>query len=574
MGFERTRRRTFGAAFCATALGIFAHAAQATPSDQPFLALAQAYADRDAAAAARAYAEDADLTYAYEGAPSSHYRGRAAIEQSLAGFFDQLDPAQGLDLNFRIVERQGDQARGVYRLRLGTVFTSFGGFEVRQDEHGLFLSDRSTSAALADFEEASGPVMIAPEDEVLDPDYYRLLTGRYRLPSGCILVMTRSVVRLFVRNTCDQSWRGLQRASGLQWTAGPTVLSSQAQASYRFARVVDTPSDQVEVWGDDQVISALRDTPYALQPVQFAAPDGTVLVGTLYLPSGLSAPAAATVLVHGSGPQDRDGYASIIAVLADALAAEGRVVLTYDKRGSGGSGGDGDNAGFDLLAADARAAMAFLQGRAEVDPDRIGLAGSSQAGWVIATAIRNGAAPADVFLLGAAGAAFSVREQNLYNTRIRMTCDGVAEPLRRLALDQQGAFFDAVQDPTLAGHLDRLTAEAAEHPEIRDWLFPDSSGLNESGAWFTVLDPAFDPLPVWRDYDGRAVLVFSDHDDATDTDGALARLAAVGIEGVRLADSQHLGLNASDICDADLGGRTHFSPALFEAISAFAQSRS
>jgi len=124
----------------------------------------------------------------------------------------------------------------------------------------------------------------------------------------------------------------------------------------------------------------------------------------------------------------------------------------------------------------------------------------------------------------------------------------------------------------LAARLDQLTAEAAQHGEIRDWLFPNSSGLNQPGAWFAVLDPAFDPLPIWRDFGGRAVLVFSDHDDATDTDEALARLARVGVTGIRLPGSQHLGLNATNICDAELGDRTRFSPELFALLADFARA--
>ena len=146
-------------------------------------------------------------------------------------------------------------------------------------------------------------------------------------------------------------------------------------------------------------------------------------------------------MIHGSGPQDRDGYASIIAVLADQLASSGRVVLTYDKRGSGGSSGDGTRAGFDQLAADAEAGMMMLSKLKNVDPKRVGLAGSSQAGWVAARAVARGANPADVLLLGAAGAAMSVVEQNLYNTEVRMHCAAISDADVKLALDQQRAFF-------------------------------------------------------------------------------------------------------------------------------------
>lgn len=565
--------RTSSLAIVSAALTCSGCAAIAQANEDSFVALSEAYSERDASKAAQNYTEDGVVIYAYDDTPEERIEGRDAIAASFGSFFRQIDEDLPLDLNFRISERDGFRTGGYYRLRFGNRETSYGRFDTLQDSNGLFSWDRSSSASRADFEEAAGQLLVRPDENDLDRDYYGLLTGRYKTSDGCDLIVTRSFVRLFVRDTCDQTWRGLKRISGLEWAAGRQVLPEITASNFIFESVDDAPSNSLRVIRDGVETVALRDTPYTAENVQFASADGTRLAGSLYIPKGVKAPFDATVLVHGSGPQDRDGYASIIAVLADALASEGRAVLTYDKRGSGGSEGNGDAASFDVLAGDAAAAMDYLRARDDVSASAVGLAGSSQAGWVVAKAIERGAEPADVFLLGAAGAAFTVREQNLYNTEIRMKCAGFSEADRRMALRQQEAFFDALVDRTKANELDRITSEASANLNIRDWLFPDSGGLEVEDAWFTVLDPAFDPLPIWQSYDGRAMFVFSEFDDSTDTTGAADRLNALDAEVVVLQNAQHLGLDASSVCDGELGIRNGFSPRLFEALRGFGSRR-
>ncbi len=79
----------------------------------------------------------------------------------------------------------------------------------------------------------------------------------------------------------------------------------------------------------------VRPFPYEEREVAFANPDdGTVLHGTLTVPSGAGQHPAA-VLVTGSGPQDRDeeilGHRPFL-VLADWLTRRGFAVLRYDDR--------------------------------------------------------------------------------------------------------------------------------------------------------------------------------------------------------------------------------------------------
>ena len=539
----------------------------------PFEELSAAYANRNAAVAAASYSRDAVVTYRYEGAPEERYEGTKAITSSFRSLFDQIDRKDRIDLNFRQTIRAGNRVQGYYRLRIGKGQSSYGRFDVMLDSSGKFASDISTGATRDQFEEATGKVMIAPDDETLDRSYYARLAGRYRFADGCILIVTRSVVRLFARNSCTGDWRGLSRQSGRQWTAGDRVISDKMTATYRFAAIAGATSPSVEVVDASGSKVATRASSYETEDVAFKSADGTTLTGTLYKPPGDTKRHPATVMLHGSGPQDRDGYASIIAVLADELAASGRVVLAFDKRGSGQSGGDGDRASFSILAADARAGMDFLASRPEVDRTRIGFAGSSQAGWVAARAIADGASPADVFLLGAAGAALMVAEQNLYNTEVRMRCQGIGGEDIALALAQQRAFFDFLAKPSTAATLDALTAKGRLKPVLNDWLFPSSRTTDRSAAaWYVVLDPSFDPLPVWKSYRGKVVFVFSQFDDSTPTSIAQARLRRIGKRSKVLARAQHLGLATGDICKAELYDVTKFAANLMPIVASFGKS--
>ena len=87
------------------------------------------------------------------------------------------------------------------------------------------------------------------------------------------------------------------------------------------------------------------------------------------------------VLLTGSGAQDRDesimGHKPFL-VLADHLTRNGVVVLRYDDRGVGGSGGDLTTTSHTTQQRDASAALAWLQSQPEVDPSRVGLIGHSE----------------------------------------------------------------------------------------------------------------------------------------------------------------------------------------------------
>lgn len=108
---------------------------------------------------------------------------------------------------------------------------------------------------------------------------------------------------------------------------------------------------------------------------------GVQIAGALYSPVG--DPQAALVLVHGSEVARRmDDFARL-------FATKGFAVLTYDKRGSGGSGGalpgpyNVSPENLDLMADDAAAAMEWLAAQPSLAGLAAGFWGISQAGWIV-----------------------------------------------------------------------------------------------------------------------------------------------------------------------------------------------
>jgi pimeloyl-ACP methyl ester carboxylesterase len=148
-------------------------------------------------------------------------------------------------------------------------------------------------------------------------------------------------------------------------------------------------------------------------PVQFSSGRAT-LAGTLMVPPGVRRHAA-VVFVTGSGPTTRAYLPELQALFLHA----GIAVLAYDKRGVGASGGvyPGESPtapAIDQLARDAAAAVRFLAMRPEVDPARVGLAGHSQAGWIMPLAAMR--EPAVRFLVTFSGPAVTADENDLYQT--------------------------------------------------------------------------------------------------------------------------------------------------------------
>jgi pimeloyl-ACP methyl ester carboxylesterase len=120
-------------------------------------------------------------------------------------------------------------------------------------------------------------------------------------------------------------------------------------------------------------------------------------------PPDAPAPFPAVVIGHGSGEVRKNACWS----LASNLLRRGFGVFCYDKRGVGESTGTYTSVGpinshevVPDLASDMAAGVRFLRARQDVDANRIGLAGGSQAGWIIPLAAKLSRANFMIILVG------------------------------------------------------------------------------------------------------------------------------------------------------------------------------
>ena len=141
-----------------------------------------------------------------------------------------------------------------------------------------------------------------------------------------------------------------------------------------------------------EVAAAPSVGPIGREEVRISARD-TGLDGTVLAPRELGRHPA-VVFVHGAGRGSR------VALIdqAEYLARAGIVTLVYDKRTVEYSFANRD---FDLLADDALAAVGLLRERPDVNPDRVGLWGVSEGGWVVPIAVTRSSDVAFVILVSA-----------------------------------------------------------------------------------------------------------------------------------------------------------------------------
>jgi pimeloyl-ACP methyl ester carboxylesterase len=136
--------------------------------------------------------------------------------------------------------------------------------------------------------------------------------------------------------------------------------------------------------------------------------NGFNLAGTLTLPPGIAGRLRhpVVVLVGGAAPADRDEVIDgvpVFAYLAKDLAEAGHLVLRYDRRGGGQSGGRTETVTLSDYADDLSAAVRWLSKRDDVDKRRIVVAGRADGGAVALIAATHDKAIDGVVTLDATG---------------------------------------------------------------------------------------------------------------------------------------------------------------------------
>jgi dienelactone hydrolase len=138
--------------------------------------------------------------------------------------------------------------------------------------------------------------------------------------------------------------------------------------------------------------------------VQFGPAHRSELPGTMLMPKG-NGPFPIVVLVHGSGPNDRNetvGGTRVFLDLAEGLADRGIASLRYEKRTKVHPGEfNGAYTIDDETTDDAVAAVAFVKTQPGIDPKRIYLIGHSQGAMMAPRIAQHAAGLAGIVLMAA-----------------------------------------------------------------------------------------------------------------------------------------------------------------------------
>ncbi|TQV74503.1 alpha/beta hydrolase [Exilibacterium tricleocarpae] len=256
--------------------------------------------------------------------------------------------------------------------------------------------------------------------------------------------------------------------------------------------------------------------PYRIKPVQFKG-GGTdvILAGELTVPHG-EGPFPATIMITGSGPQDRDETAvghKPFLVLSDHLTRSGFAVLRYDDRGVGDSTGEFVSDGMwkptmEDFAKDAAAAYHFLQGLPEVNQEKIGFVAHSEGGYIAPAAAE--LVPA-AFMVLLAGAALPLLPDVIL-TQIADVTRAQGKPQKDIEHGQD-LFKDitkilktSVSTSDARSHIEaRLKSHGATRTEIK-------ANMEVWGSDWARYYANYNPLPALRQFKKPVLALFGDRD--------------------------------------------------------------
>ena len=266
--------------------------------------------------------------------------------------------------------------------------------------------------------------------------------------------------------------------------------------------------------------------------------NGFNLAATISRPPGVTAPdrkarnvttLPAVVLIAGSGEIDRDGTAfgiPILGQLAGSLADAGFLVLRFDKRGVGQSGGRAESATLPDYAEDVLAIVRDLRKRKDVDDKRVALVGHSEGAAVAllaAARTKDIAAVVSIAGPGTTGSELILAQQRHALSRLALPDD---EKQKRMALQTQ--IMNAV-----------LTGEGWDG-------VPDALRKQAETPWFKSL-LEYDPAVPLRKANQPLLIVQGELDTQVAPDNADALLALAqarkngrGADVVKLPRINHL----------------------------------
>jgi len=361
----------------------------------------------------------------------------------------------------------------------------------------------------------------------------------------------------------------LHNLSDTRFISGHTI-GSRMPVAIR-AEFIKTKDGKVTAmrWTEGQkTVTAKKIAPHRVEEVTVVNGDVT-LKGTLSIPLA-PGPHPAVVFAHGSGDATRN-----VGVWNTYFVRQGIAVLSLDKRGAGASGGDWHKAGMEDIAGDWLAGVAMLKARADIDPKRIGVHGSSQGGWTGALMAAN--SPDVAYLIIRAGSANSVIDTMVHEIGWSVREAGFsdadvaeAEAGSRRLFELAGASweeFGAVSAPLKA----KPWAEAAwvVHMTEAGW-----------GRGWSVKNASFDPAATLATVKVPVLWFLGELDHNVPSAASAERLdAARKASGnadftvVRMPRAGHAFLETDTGNGAEFPQLSHASPGYWDAMEAWLRQR-
>ncbi|MBX3063901.1 MAG: alpha/beta fold hydrolase [Anaerolineae bacterium] len=253
---------------------------------------------------------------------------------------------------------------------------------------------------------------------------------------------------------------------------------------------------------------------YDEEQVLIVTEEGHTLAGCLLKPL-TPAPHPAVLFCHLANVHERDYY----RLYAQHLVKRGIAVLLYDKRGRGSSGGEALGSQIYELSEDADAVFRFLRQHPAVDPQRIGLWGMSNGGWVDLLVASKYPDVMWIINLSAAGVA-PTRQELVRRLNVSRQAGATPDQLQFLASFWQLVFSfltGAVWSEEVEAALTRLQQEPQWRALLQDtggdWLL--DTGIDEikreyRGAW---RDGGFDPIPLYAQLHCPILCLWGENDD-------------------------------------------------------------
>lgn len=293
----------------------------------------------------------------------------------------------------------------------------------------------------------------------------RLAAGEFEAAAG---PFDEAMQRALPAGKLEEVWGGLVQQYGALRKVGAArsenvrqyavvLLACEFERAQLDAKVVFDAKGQVS--GLFFVPAGKYQRPAYVDPAKFEEHDVTVgsglmrLPGTLAVPKG-AGPFAAVVLVHGSGPNDRDetiGPNKPFRDLAQGLACRGIAVLRYEKRTR-------EHPVLVTLAAgsltvkeetidDAVSAVELLQSREGIDAQRVFVLGHSMGGMLIPRIAK--AKPGIAGFISLAGSARPIEDHALEQTKYLLGLDGELSDEDREKIGKLEAEVARIKSPEL-----------------------------------------------------------------------------------------------------------------------------